>query len=350
MNFLILIACAFVAYKSYKAKSPLGFAGAGALLGLAYAYEGWMGFFQNIFIAVAYRSPLLIVPAAIAFGGSYVYFKGKGQLRPSGRKFSLKRPDDLTTDMRLMVGRILDTKNSHVVLSDTHVHQNAMGHLDSYTTHDVRVSHNTWLYDINRDKEVNYAGSGKLHARAGHIFGVMSWKGQSFLDTNFSTGISSKLPATPVSLLVSLVWGAALTVFGPLLFPLFMLMSPLVWLGWIGWAGNGGAFTKNVLPSTHRLEALLTYGGGLAYGIAFLYMASTRFNGDAVSTALICIFVLLVCVHQYVVKNLNKEYDELISKGEEELQRLYTAGMAHQAAKAGAPASNDPVATPAVAS
>lgn len=350
MNFLILIACAFVAYKSYKAKSPLGFAGAGALLGLAYAYEGWMGFFQNIFIAVAYRSPLLIVPAAIAFGGSYAYFKGKGQLRPSGRKFSLKRPDDLTTDMKLMVGRILDTKNSHVVLSDTHVHQNAMGHLDSYTTHDVRVSHNTWLYDINQDKDVNYSGSGTLQARAGHILGTMSWKRQSFLDINFSTDSSYSVSKTPTSLLVSLIWGGLLIIFGPIIFPLFMLLSPIVWAGWLKWNGEGGLFSKHLLPSTYRLEAILVYGGGLAYVIAAIAMSMPPRSSESVLTVLACLFGVFTYLHQYVVKNLAKEHDELLAKGRQELQRLYTAGLARQAAKAGAPASNDPVASPAVAS
>lgn len=350
MSFLIFIACAFVAFKAYQRKSPLGFAGAGALLGLAFVYEGYMGFFEGILMALMYRSPVLIITAAVAFAGAYFYFKSKGQLQPSARKFSLKRPDDLTADMRLVVGRVLDTKSSHVVLSDTHVHQNAMGHLDSYTTHDVRVSHNTWLYDINQDKDVNYSGSGTLQARAGHILGTMSWKRQSFLDINFSTDSSYSVSKTPTSLLVSLIWGGLLIIFGPIIFPLFMLLSPIVWAGWLKWNGEGGLFSKHLLPSTYRLEAILVYGGGLAYAIAAMAMSMPPRSSESVLTVLACLFGVFTYLHQYVVKNLAKEHDELLAKGRQELHRLYTAGMAHQAAKAGARASNDPVATPAVAS
>jgi hypothetical protein len=348
VSFIIFIVGAFAAYKAFKARSPLGLAGAGLLLGLVINYEGEGSLFENLLMAVAWHLPTLVICAAVAYAGAHLYFRSKGQLRPT--RLSFKRSDDLTSDMKLVVGRVLDTRNSQVVLSNTHVHQNAMGHLDSYTTHDVQVSHNTWLYDINHDVDVNYSGSGSLQARAGHILGTMSWKGQSFLDINFSTDRVFSVSKTPTALMGSLIWGGLLIVFGPLLFPLFMLLSPMTWLGWFQWNGKGGAYSKHLLPNTHRIEAILTYGGGLAYLIAAFFMALPPHSGEKVITGFACLFAVFTFLHQHVVKSLAKEHDALLAKGREELTKLYNEGMARQAAKAGIPASNEPVTTPAVAS
>lgn len=327
MGFIIFLLAVAAGYFAFKRQSKAGFAGAGLLAAIWFAYEPNVNLGYNLQIVFSYRWPFLIVGAAIGYVASAIWLRHK-----AGRSIFGDSSNPLD-DMQLLVGQVLDTKSNHTVFSDVHVRENVFGGLESHTTHDVRVSHNTWLYDINRDTEVSYSGSGDLQARPGHIFGTMSWKGRSFLDINYSTGKKYVDRGTAFHPVASLVWGGILVVFGWAMFPLFALMSPLVWAGWLKWNGNGGIYTKNVVPGSHKIEALLTYGGGVIYLLALTYMVTQR-NGGGVVPALIVGYGALAALHYYVVKKIAQSQAELLTRGEAELDTLYASGMARQKARA----------------
>lgn len=331
MSFIIFLLTVAAGYAAFKRKSALAFAGAGALAAFWFIYESEIDLMYNIEIVTSYRWPWLAIGAAIGYVGFSIWQRGK-----SGRTVFGDSTNALD-DMQLLVGRVLDTRTNHTVFSNTTVQQNAFGNLESHTSHDVQVSHNTWLYDINRDTDVTYSGNGNLQARPGHIFGTMSWKGRSFLDINYSTSKKFVDTGTKYHPVASLVWGGILVAFGWAMFPLFALMSPLVWAGWINWNGNGGIYTKNVVPGSHKIEALLTYGGGLIYLAAFAFMMTQR-RSDDILTALIVGYAALTALHYFVVKKIAQSQEELIARGETELDKLYASGMARQNARAAAEA------------
>lgn len=340
MGFIILLLTAAAGYAAFKRKSAPAFAGVGALAAFWLSYESGVDLIYNIEIITSYRWPWLLIGAAIGYVGCSVWLRGK-----SGRTVFGDSANALD-DMQLLVGRVLDTRTNHTVFSNTHIQQNAFGNLESHTSHDVQVSHNTWLYDINRDTDVTYSGNGNLQARPGHIFGTMSWKGRSFLDINYSTNKKFVDTGTKYHPVASLVWGAILVVFGWAMFPLFALMSPLVWAGWINWNGNGGIYTKNVVPGSHKIEALLTYGGGLIYLAAFALMMTQR-RSDDILTALIVGYAALTALHYFVVKKIAQSQEALIKRGEAELDKLHASGMARQNARAAEAAQAAPAAVAA---
>ncbi|MGE8405549.1 MAG: hypothetical protein ACN6QH_00725 [Pseudomonas sp.] len=338
MAFVFFLLSIAAGYAAFKRKSPLGFAGAGALLAFWYEFLAADSLIENFGYILIYRWLSLALCAAIGYVGLTLYLKKKGQL-PQRKRSIFGESDDVMADMQLLVGRVLDTRSNRTVFSDTHVTQNAFGNLDTYTTHDVQISHNTWLHDINNDVDVTYSGNGDLQARPGHIFGTMSWKGRSFLDVNYSTNKKFTLQGGKAHPLASLVWGVLLVVFGWVMFPLGAVMSPLVWAGWIGWNGGGGMWSKHIVPGSHKSEALLTYGGCLIYLLGVMYVASHRGAGDSFVTALGVGCVALSALHYYVTSKIAQSQHELLVRGEAELDRLYTAGMARQKARAEAAAA-----------
>lgn len=345
MSFIIFILCAVAAYQAYKRRSPLGFAGTGALLVLAWNYEPYGSLVENLLNAMLGYTLTLAVAAAVMGGGSYLYFKSKGQLRPKSGLFGR---DDMS-DMYLLVGRVLDTKTSSTVFSDTRITQNAFGQLDSHTSHDVVVTHSTWVHDLNNDVDVNYSGSGTLMARPGHILGTMSYKDRSFLDINFTTNKTFLVSPSTTNIVVSVAWAIALVLMGWAMFPLIALVSPLAWSGKIKMAGNGGTWTKAVVPGSHRIEAVLTYGGGIAYLLTlYAFSALWQNNGTATGymTAIGVLFAVLVALHQYVVRKVEPLHLALLDKGKAELNRLYKEAEVKHAARAAA--AQAPIATPVV--
>lgn len=345
MSFIIFILCAVAAFQAYKRRSPLGFAGTGALLLFAWNYEPYGSLLENLLNTVLGDTLRLAVVAAVLGGGAYLYFKSKGQLKPSSSLFGR---DDMS-DMYLLVGRVLDTKTSSTVFSDTRVTQNAFGQLDSQTSHEVVVTHSTWLHDLNNDVDVNYSGSGSLMARPGHILGTMSYKDRSFLDINFSTNKTFQVPPSTTNVIVSVVFAIAMILLGWVVFPFLALLSPLAWSGKVKMAGNGGTWTKAVVPGSHRIEAVLTYGGGIAYLLTFYaFSVLWQNNGTATGymTAIGVLFAVLVALHQYVVRKVEPLHLALLDKGKAELNRLYKEAEVKHAARA--PAAPAPIATPAI--
>src|SRR5690606_10351345 len=121
-------------------------------------------------------------------------------------------------------GRVLDTRTSRDVYSTTHVSRDSTGNLNSHTTHDVVVSHNTWLHDLNNDVDVNYSGSGSIKARPGHVLGTMSYKGSSCIDVNYSTGTIYTVNKASKSILGSIFVAGFGGVLGFFFFPIMMLV------------------------------------------------------------------------------------------------------------------------------
>ncbi|MCK1789000.1 hypothetical protein [Pseudomonas violetae] len=344
MSFIIFILCAVAAYQAYKRRSPLGFAGTGALLVLAWNYEPYGSLVENLLNAVLGYTLTLAVAAAVMGGGSYLYFKSKGQLRPKSGLFGR---DDMS-DMYLLVGRVLDTQTSSAVFSDTRLTRNAFGQLDTQTSHEVVVTHNTWVHDLTNDVDVNYSGSGTLKARPGHIVGTMSYKGRSFLDINFSTNNTYLVTPLTKSIILSAVIAIGLILLGWVVFPVFALVSPLVWSGHLKMAGNAGIWTKAVVPGSHRVEALMTYGGGIIYlllmPIAFSVLWKMNATPPAYVTTIGVLFAVLVGLHQYVVRKVEPLHLALLDKGKAELNRLYKEAEVKHAARAAA--AQAPIATP----
>jgi hypothetical protein len=342
VSFLIFLLCAAGAFQAYKRRSPLGFAGVAALMMIGIKYQSDFGLLDSISYFILPSFFQIVIVAAIAGGVSYAIFKRNGSL-----KTELFGRDD-PSDMYLLVGRVLDTRTSSTVFSDTRVTQNAFGHLDTQTSHELVVTHNTWLHDLNNEVDVNYSGSGSLQARPGHILGTMSYKGRSLLDINFSTNQVFSVPPASTNILVSIVMATAMVLLGWVCFPLFALVSPLSWWGKFRMKGGEGLYVKAIVPGSNRIEAVFTYGGCIAYLLtiyAFSQFWQSGAQGSAYLTAIIVLFLSLVAMHQYVVRSVEPLHRALINKGRDELNRLYQEAERKHSARATAAA----VAQPAVA-
>lgn len=351
MTLLIILAAVFCGIKAFKQKNPVWASGAAALL----YYGLWYWRFGEIFAALNYiiysEILTLAVIVAVTYGVTWAVF---GKMKHEKAEAAIAQETGTLQGMSLLVGRILDTRSKDTVFTDVSIGRDVFGGLEATTSHEVQVSHSTWLQDLTTGKEVHYAGSGELRARAGHILGTMSWRGKSLIDINFSTEKVYTVQAVNPHPIASAFWAGALMVFGWALFPLFVLMSPLVWLGLINWRNGSGAYIDTVAPGTHRLEAIMTYGGALAYAIT-LYQLFSHHNGSFNPLPIIVIlFAVLFGLHQFVVRAARKRQIALIETGKSELGRIYREAADKQASQhaaqtpAPAPAPGAPAVQPAV--
>lgn len=319
MNIIIGLVGLVAAIVAFKRKSDIGF----AFVGVVFMF--WLGYQQGNDIwgtvELVFRFNLLYVAlsaaAAFLLGRVAIHLAEKAK---SGRETG---GDGVLRGMSLMVGRILQTNSNTMVFTDVNLTRNAFGGLQANTTHDVQVTHNTWLHDLNTNREVNYTGSGQLKARVGHILGTMSWRGDSIIDHNFSTGRTYAAQATSTNIFLSAIFSLAMTAFGWALFPVFALASPLVWAGFMRWRG-GALYLDRAIPGVNRLEAIFTYGGGAIYLVSWLYLFNYHrgYFNDFVAVGSI-VFVALIVLHQYVVRAAKTRHDALVAAGNAELARLY---------------------------
>lgn len=338
MSFLILLLSAAAAYKGYKAKSALWFAVVGFLLAMSWMWQPYGGLLFNLINALTNNILITLISTGAGFGSFKFYLKAKG-LEPA------KKPS-APVEMQLLVGQVIDTKSSQTVFSDVHVSKDSFGNLGSYTTHDVHTSHSTWLRDLNNDVDVNYTGTGTLEARPGHIVGTMSWGGQTFLDINYSTKKVFRKPFTSTNPIGSAMWALAMTALGWILFPVFALLSPLVWSGKLKWNGGGGLWSNPLAPGAHKTEAIFTFGGGAAYfliGLAmFTLMVGGAKNMETVGWLLLLMLGVNFALMQYVVKTKKAQEQALLAQGEAKLDERYAAGMARQAGRTAPLVAIDP--------
>jgi hypothetical protein len=312
VGLLLLLLCLISAVFAYKKRSPMTIAIAIALG--ATSWECRSGFDSYLD---------LLLTGLLAGGVCYAGLKIFLALRAS-------QPMPNADEMNLILGVVLDTKNSSQVFSDVTLGRNLFGHLDVETTHEVVISHDTWLYDLNRNIEVNYSGGGTIKARPGHILGTMSWRGKSFLDINFTTNSQGTIARPNTTLVGSLIMGAALVVFGWAMFPLFALMAPLTWIKVVKWRG-GGVFLDYVLPGSKLIEAVAVYLGGLVYVAFIAAFANANGHNYSVGTVIGCAFVFYVLLHQWVMHSLQSKYDALIAHGSQGLHARYDAYKVQQA-------------------
>ncbi|MBM5458635.1 hypothetical protein H8F21_13780 [Pseudomonas sp. P66] len=329
MTIFLMLLAVFCAYMAFKRLSPLGFAGAAVVFIFGLAYEAGGSLLGTFLFLVHEKLPPTAIIAAVAYGLSYGVLVLLGK-----KKFGrTSAPSDATSKMlkgmNVVVGRVLDTRSRSTVYTDVSIGRNAFGNLEANTYHDVQVSHSTWLHDLNTGRDVHYAGNGELRARPGHILGTVSWRGRSLIDHNFSTGMTYSVPPDTTSVFSSAIWAGILVVFGWAIFPIAALMSPLVWAGWLNWNGHGGFFVRNVAPGTHRIEAVMTYIGGLAYLIAVPIVLK---SGDFVGPATFWLYAALLALHQFVVRASHKRQTALMKVAASEIHRLYKeAEEKHQA-------------------
>lgn len=331
MTILLSILAAVVAYQAFKRMSPAGMAIA-VVIGLCSYQSLFSPFMETIELVFINNLGNLIIICAIAYSAAYLFFK-KVYL-----KFQAGAQESWVSDMRVVVGRVLDTKTNTTVYSSVNIGRDSLGGVSGYTSHDVEVTHNTWLLDLNTGREVNYSGGGEMRARPGHVLGTMSWKGRNLIDRNFNTGQVFYPQKTSTNIFVSMLWSAMLVLFGVILFPVLCFMAPMVWLGWFAWNGNAGVFVNNVAPGFHKIEAGLIYGGGLIYLVAW---AIVMWRGNdtlgLIPPVAFILFVLYVSAHQYVARTVVKRYETLIELGKAEIDRQYQlAEEKHRAAAASA--------------
>lgn len=231
--------------------------------------------------------------------------------------------------MYLLVGRVLRSDTNNTVFSETRLTQDVFGGVGASTSHDIVVTHNTWLYDLNNDIEVNYSGSGSLPARPGHILGTMAYRGRSLLDVNFTTNKSFSVPPASTSIVTSIVMAGAFTLLGWALFPLFMIVLPLTWLGLF----NAKAlFTTAKVPGTDRIEAIFTYAFGVAYGLFFVL----AFTLEQPLLLLGIYVAALIWAHRFMARKLAALHTDFIEHGHSELNRLYKEAEAKHKARSSA--------------
>lgn len=327
LSFFILLLCAGAAYKGWAKKSTFWFACAGALLGLSWVYPPYAGVWGP-FYAVRYGFLPILILAAVGFGVSKFYFKAKGIAHDNASQ----------PNMTVVVGRVLDTNTSQTVYSNVHVGHDVMGNLSSYTTHNTQLNHNTWLRDLNNDVDVNYSGSGSIQARPGHVLGTMSYDGTSYMDVNYSTGGVFTLPKTVINPFASVVMAVVMVIFGWAFFPVAAVACPLVWYI----ASKSPTFTARGMwfstkgPGSVIAETILTYGGGILYGVcAFgVLQALEDENGTTAIVSLCTLIAGLFILHQYAARLKFKREVALYRAGRTELDKLYETGMTKDAARA----------------
>lgn len=319
MNIIIGLVGLVAAILAYKRKSDIGFAFVGVI------FMFWLGHQQGNdlwgTVELVFRFNLLYV--ALSAAAAFLLGRVAIHLGEKAKSEKKSERDGVLKGMSLVVGRILQTNSNTTVLTDVNLTRNVFGGLQADTTHDVQVTHNTWLRDLNTNREVNYTGSGQLRARVGHIFGTMSWRGDSLIDHNFSTGRTYSAQATSTNIILSVIFSLVMIIFGWALFPIFALASPLVWAGLMRWKG-GAIYLDRAIPGVNRLESIFTYGGGVIYLAVWLYLFNyQRGSVDDFIAAGSIVFVALVALHQYVVRTAKTRHDALITAGNAELARLY---------------------------
>lgn len=310
MKAILLLFCVIAALFAYKKRTPTSIAIVIGLAAATWQCSRWYDSYMDIL-----WTGLLV--GGVCYVGLRVFMRNRFAPTPNA-----SQPTQVADEMKLILGRVLDTKSSSQVFSDTHLGRDVFGNLDSYTTHEVVTSHNTWLYDLNRNIETNYSGAGSLKARPGHIIGTMSWKGTSFLTINYSTNTQAMATAPNTSLLGALIMGGAFVLLGWAMFPVFALLAPLTWMKVLKWRG-GGLFTDYELPGTRRYDAIAVYLGGLVY-IAFVaaVINGATHNSD-IGTLFVCAFVFYVLLFQWVMRALKSKFDVLIAQGKQELNARY---------------------------
>lgn len=325
MNFIILMLAAYTAYYAYKSSSPVHFAGATALLAAGFTYNSDMGVGGLIWLLVEHWGRLLVF-AALGYGVAYWALGKQGKL--------VARTDAVVdfTEMSVMVGRVLDTENKSTVFSNTSIGKDVLGNLEAKTTHDVRMSHSTWMHDLTAEKDVHYSGSGELQARPGHILGTMSWSGRSLLDINFTTDNVFSVTAGKVHPAASAVMGFIHVLLGALIFPvglLFPILNP---------KSEKGFFVKNVAPGTKKMELMHTLLGCVVFLIALGMSgdAIAHQNFGALCVIWAAVYVILTVTYHRLATAVKARYLELLDKGEYELRALYSQAEAKYTARAAA--------------
>lgn len=329
MNLLFLLLSAAAAYRGYKKKSALWFAGVGFLVALALSWRGADRVGYNLSLIVGPHLMPLLMFAIAGFVGFKIYLRVKGIKHTPGaaKKASASREQK---PMKLLVGQVIDTKISKTVFSNVHVKRDSFGNVGSHTTHDVRTSHSTWLHDLNSDIEVNYSGTGSLEARSGHIVGTMSWNGTSFLDINYSTQKIFRKPLVSTNPIGSLLTGFCMTLLGWIGFPVFALVAPFMWR-------RGREVLSNFsVPGLRKMEAIYIYGGSAAYAF-FTLVTFVLLEGGIKNLGVVgCVLLVLLAVNcflcQYVAVATRDRQKAFMAEGEAKLDELYAAGMAKQAA------------------
>lgn len=339
MSIIIFLAAAAVAFIGYKRVLPLCFSGAAFLFFLGMKYDSGAGLFGSAAWLIHAGGVQMPATLAVIYAVVFVVFKVMGKKRPDTLSKDLD-PTKMLNGMGLLVGRVLDSQSKSTVFTDVSIDRNVFGGLEANTSHEVQISHSTWLHDLNNDIDVHYAGSGELQVRSGHILGTMSWRGRSLIDINYSTGKVFAVPADSTNPIASAVQAGLMVLFGWAVFPLGLLLSPFVWMGWITWRGNGGFIMNALVPGSHRIEAIFIYGGAVAYA-AFLLALKHNHDPNQLIPIWICLYVVLFIMHQLVARAIKVRHVALIAKGKEELNRLYEAAGAKHKARAAAKAEQD---------
>lgn len=347
--FLSLVALAVIAYAVYR-RTPKTIGLAVGLVAAAYECDSYFPYDTLVSMLVAF-----------AFFGGVTFFVVKrtawardrvGQLESKaavGDAKAARLSDDDVQAMKVVVGRVLSSRNDTQVLHNFSVSTDYNGKVSGSSSNELLASHQTWLYDLAEDKEVLYASEGHLAVRPGHVIGVVRWRGHSLVNWNISTNTRFVNPGPVVNVATSIVVAGASVIFGWALYPVMMLIVPFRALSK---TETNGLVIQGNWPGAKACDVVMVLCGLVVYG-AFLGGVGASMmskSPEIFFTSVGAAFAAYYALHVYLTKRMARNFKALVAKGSEKLAALYAslepklaAQQAQQAAQvAQAPAEANP--------
>jgi hypothetical protein len=227
-----------------------------------------------------------------------------------------------------LIGKILSANDTSYTTTSVGISKDVFGNDKATAYNTLHSSHRTWVYDHERQQEVEYRSSGESPGRPGHNIGVAMVEGQGKLEVNFDTHVEYTYKSVSEHAVLA---GGILSV--GMLF-LGWVMIPVSWLKLVfsrlakkplcfytstactGFPGSEAPQIKSLLIQTVLVGA-----------IYLLLLASLTKHSTDLAFVAVAVFVGLIWCNIHFMKATITAYQQFISKCRDELFLRYKAHL-----------------------
>jgi hypothetical protein len=223
-----------------------------------------------------------------------------------------------------LIGKILSANDTSYTTTSVGISKDVFGNDKATAYNTLHSSHRTWIYDYQREKEVEYRSSGESPGRPGHSIGVAMIEGQGKLEVNFDTNIeyTYKSISEHIGVAAGLL-SVGMLFLGWVMIPVSFLKllysrlakKPLCFYtntSCTGFPGSEAPQIKSLLIQTVLVGA-----------IYLLLLASLMKHSTDLAFVAVGVFVGLIWCNVHFLKATTKAYHQFISKCRNELSLRY---------------------------
>lgn len=223
-----------------------------------------------------------------------------------------------------MIGKILSANDTSYTTTSVGISKNVFGNDQATAYNTLHSSHRTWLYDHQRQQEVEYRSSGESPGRPGHNIGVAMIEGQVKLEVNFDTHMEYTYKSVTEHVGVAgVILSVGMLFLGWALLPLSLLKLVFSLLAkkpvcfytnsaCTGFPGSEAPQIKSLLIQTVMVGA-----------IYLLLLAAILTKNTGLAFVAVGVFAGLIWCNVHFMKVTGTAYQQFISKCRNELSLRY---------------------------